>query len=1388
MLKDPLAWEEVLLKFNSLGADASVQEIVQTGLTSHELDWRSRLVLAEMAMGQGDAETAQRRLWEILDMPVEPSPPQAPPPPAATPQPVFWNAYGYGGYSGYSALNARVQRAFFYRQNLAQLSARNRRGGRYPNFRWSSYGGSMGQQSKTPNTLAEARDAAVIYLAAVAEQQGQEQAFLDKLEKKLSNASRKERILTFGMLDARESLTREIALEAAQPSGDTELDQYCLGWTLNFATQEGQASQVDPKELAAIDTFLQRIKTPSLRIAEQSRYHMLLIQTGGKERAEQIAKEILGQADTVKDPSVAQIIFQFAIQKQAFDVAEKIVSQLAALGEQPGQAVLKLEVGSFQIQLGSALLQKKESATRGVQLLAAALRQSYAAHLPGVTGWYPRGGRQGFRFNGQTPPVFPYPNRYLDEQRIQMWMQLFGQIKGAGALEELKTELNRQIQTLPEDQTVYAQLARACFWWWDDAPESKGDAIREVRQLAKELKDDDLQTMVATMLAQAGEFTAALSALEEVSATTGDQAIDKQLMMAEVAIAAKDRERAKTVVMGLTKQRLDAERQGALINLMQKLGMQEEVQRQYKQLSTSNSRGQRNTPENQLSQRVEAKDAAGAVALARSILARDPLAAMSQGNEGGRHMALQALETFKELAAYQAELEKQLAETPSSVRTVYLLAEATGRKDSQKAVEYYRKLVELKPTDAKFQARLASLLRSNKQPEEAMRIWETILARDPETLFMNNFSEVMETFKEAKETSRLGEALLKLPKQAGSNSTLAQYGGFSNRYAYFSEVADALQREKKLKEAIALWRVALENSDSRAYGSTVEIVQRLASALTEVGDTAGVKAAVEAYLFPKVRTKAIFGSDPGVSSRNWMQVSISGDGVTRLPALGILRMARQAGVLDELRAEAVAATKRDDDRNSLLLLLIDTARRDGATLPDFAARLRATAQRAKEQTNYMTMQLVLGLALELREWPEARHLALETMVLSQDGAGVAMGGNLNSGLALQIAELALQLGEQEVAQKALRSLQTATRQELAAVQYSDYRTHLRAMDLMLRASMVEEAESLLKVAKANSRFQNDEGAKQEMDAFENRLRLLSGQGGNARVMAWTPAPLSNVATTVYWEIGSAAPKSRGDNSQDRAISVNGEDLPLLDGQYDLELYHGPSTAALHKIATVPAAKSRGAWRSDVALDAGYLLAIARGKSKVLFGQPVYIPTGPNLLANPDFQADTPAVPKATGGTNPTPLGWTGLSAGLIQVQKGGTRSDGSYADFAPANAVRQQLVISQRIPIEAGKKYLLSGWQHVAANQGNMQIEGFFFDKDGKQVGHSYGNSRDSDRWFRIERWLVPANERRNGQQSIPSNATEFEIRIQVYGSGQLDDLYFGLVPSDAPAGTDAEE
>ena len=949
LLKDPIPWREVLLKFHHAGAGDAVAGTLRAALEKRATDWRGRHTHAEMQHSMEDMSGAEKWLWEILSMTPEAVAGAAPEHPAICRR-LSWRS---PPVRILSQLDRSILGSVPYQEHRGTISAPTGVTSFGSNWRKSLRkqgapaaaaaiitAGDMPPATAARSTqpaissLEEAKDTALLYLAMIAEQQNRGESFIADLDKHLAGASRAERIIVFSLVQAADLLKHEIELEAAHPSGDSDLDAFCLQSLVGFVEVEARQQSQSDAELALIEKFVNREHQPVESLEARQTYYNLLTQAGRVDEAGRIAERCLAEADTAGMDTLP-LIFGVALEREAFDVAEKILPRLLAASQQPGGSVLKQQMTWYRFSLASALLQRKDSVPRGVRLLADTLEESYPKQLPAALSAMPFYARQSYRaawFEGQQ---FPYANRYFDDARIQMWQQIFQRLKAADALDAMKEELNRHIQSLPGDQTVYAQLARACFWWWDGA---RSDAIREVVQLAHELKDDDLRIMVSVMLVNNGQPAEALGALDEVTATTGDAGIDKQVRMLTLARAANDLDRAKTIALKLAEQRLNANDEAQVMNVLRELGLNDKAQELMKRRTAVRTPGMPNGIEQQLEQQVQAKNETGALALARAILARDPLTTMPMNGDYARQRAIDAMRTFKALSAYRAELTKQLADAPSSVRTIYLLAEATAQDEPRAAIDYYRKLVELKPTDTHFQLRLATMLANNKNPEEALRIWEALLARDPDAVMQEAFSEMYQACVNTKQMSRLGAALTKLPKRSNS-AAMAMLGGGMVYTNFFTQVASQLQQEGKTKEAIDVWRAAIEYEPQ--YGNDPNLIAPLASALVETGDNAAAASTLDRYFFPEERRSPFFGFENGVQGVNWSQTISYGGGAPEAPAVGLLKLAQQAGSLDGLRAKAQAAATPENELSEELVLLIDSVRRNAAGLDDFSSRLRA---------------------------------------------------------------------------------------------------------------------------------------------------------------------------------------------------------------------------------------------------------------------------------------------------------------------------------------------------------------------------------------------------------------------------------------------------------------
>jgi hypothetical protein len=271
-----------------------------------------------------------------------------------------------------------------------------------------------------------------------------------------------------------------------------------------------------------------------------------------------------------------------------------------------------------------------------------------------------------------------------------------------------------------------------------------------------------------------------------------------------------------------------------------------------------------------------------------------------------------------------------------------------------------------------------------------------------------------------------------------------------------------------------------------------------------------------------------------------------------------------------------------------------------------------------------------------------------------------------------------------------------------------------------------------------------------------------------------PAAAKEAPIVVCWEIGQATSARRFNNNSDNFPSVKGEDLSALDGHYELQIYYGPTPTSVRRIATLQAVKAQGSWTSPQPLGSGYLVAEAREKSAVLFSSPAYIATQPNLLTNPQFHPDSNDHPKQPGANHQPVPGWPGLGVSTVSIHSGGPRQGGDYVSLTPVSRNGNGLTVTQRIPLEPGKEYMLMGWLRSNENFGQAQLTGHFFDKDGKSLMQMYINPGESDRWIQHQRRLVRSRGAGRGEQVIPEHAVEFELTIQANGGCDVDGLYFG--------------
>ncbi|MEI9894717.1 MAG: hypothetical protein WDN28_12715 [Chthoniobacter sp.] len=168
---------------------------------------------------------------------------------------------------------------------------------------------------------------------------------------------------------------------------------------------------------------------------------------------------------------------------------------------------------------------------------------------------------------------------------------------------------------------------------------------------------------------------------------------------------------------------------------------------------------------------------------------------------------VRGLRKFNALTDYTDELTQQLAAQPESAALVLRLAEAFERTNPAKSLEYCRRLVQLTPRDAAAHARLAQQLVTARKMDEAVGVWKTAFALDPQVLFGLRFLPHRERIQGHEAVECAGRDA---PASAAAGNPLEGLAfGVPDVSDRFDQVARELQQEGKVDEAIQVWRASL---------------------------------------------------------------------------------------------------------------------------------------------------------------------------------------------------------------------------------------------------------------------------------------------------------------------------------------------------------------------------------------------------------------------------------------------------------------------------------------------------------------------------------------------------------------------------------------------------
>ena len=710
ILKIPGAWDELLplLARNDLTAKAG--DLLTAQMGGEHADLKARFTLALFQAVAGNVEQARAAFWSVFDTKTGPAPLTAPAPPAAA-------AANGGGTMRLAAAIYGGDSIPQQRQRAGEQTRRTAQGLLSPGG-FAGYGRGRGVFSlpgaaaglpNTPSLTDTTRDAALLYLAALAVKDHTAAEFIAELDRHLAarDSSRADRLVAHALLEDVDGQTREIAAQVQNP--EPGLDGFALARAANIAFNNApqnrrysESAPLSPAQCAALaptfDPLLARVvhADPTLDSAEADglRY-FFLTGVGEKEKADAVRRAFLAGVDA--SSSLDKLDTALGLLTQGdFSAADRAELKVVAPAFAEAAAKAAGSRGAnddyyypyllFQEGSAAAKLPPEEFA----DVLASLITIWIPLAPPPVVGSALSGSAssQGAGTENDTLP----PTRFFDQNTFEV-MQSVAQSLHQGDAARFKAvlaRLDQQAKDLPPARRIYPQLVAIYLEGLAGAGGDPAAALARAQALLATAPDDqDLRLLTGVLLGRTDHHAEAVALLNTVDGTrTAATPCKLQAIIFKEAKAAKDNESAKRAVLRLAAMRVPPEMRETLVAELRELGLNEQADAFAKPTAANTSPAAapgRQHPvfdyeTSQLLQKfLAAKDENGALALARNVLAAlPPPPPGPYGSRGNSDYVLRtvlaAIKQFKKTDAFIADAEKQLAKDPDSLSLNYQLA------------------------------------------------------------------------------------------------------------------------------------------------------------------------------------------------------------------------------------------------------------------------------------------------------------------------------------------------------------------------------------------------------------------------------------------------------------------------------------------------------------------------------------------------------------------------------------------------------------------------------------------------------------------------------------------------------------------------------------------
>ncbi|HEY3899516.1 MAG TPA: hypothetical protein VGM54_12925 [Chthoniobacter sp.] len=1320
LFTEPLTWRELL---PNLWQFELSQSIADTLAKAGDERWDAALFRGELLIAEKDRPGAEEALWSILD-------------PHSEAQPLASGEKSWAVRPTPSQHDAAMPGAHFD-ERIHQVT-------KYVEHIPSPFNPRIAidvDRMAQVETLTDARDLALFYLAAIAAQNQRAPEFVSKLEQRIAGWPRPERLLAWTIVQNPPHALAEMVGYAGE-TRTAQIDRFCR------------------EELPAI--------------------HRLQLPPEDARRADDLAKIFPAETpDAKKTTTSLDYGERFRNSNKAFrdgrfEDAWKLFTETSAAFRITGCPLAERETVACQMSF-AFLLPELRDPSKTVEAAVMAIRAAFperrlsrwpntgeglnALFETGTPAWSYRFFERG---SGNPPrpddlPVFlrdrlVYPPAPLFTwERVGVLWTVFGQtwntnnVRSANAGKSpgrlfwpaLKQRLDDEAAKCSGDEAFYLRTATAYLAWWnkdDDAAARMQHLLAEsgdpriglglVAMLNRNLLDvkvplavlDDLKppTTAAARAVKAWRLTL----LAESGNTTAATLIARELADAPWEIA------DLREILGQLQKSICSEAAATLRTRLLQEDLREEDVRQ---------------PELALQELGAPTSPFKPDALAERVLALPPPRDGAPNN--ARVVALQALQNSGALEGYVTKLRQACEAAPQDATARHRFAEASTGAEAATA---WRKVLELEPhhIDA-----VRELLKLAQTSEEKRQMFEKFLALAPEEAVQEHADLFFKDYAEAHQLPHLAEAISKAPFQpAGWRAGLQSSSAWRQRAELFIDARQPEAALLVLRKAITTFDpvpsdlrrlllfqlVALNRRDAAAR----ELVECLAPATREASPLFAWQSPPDAP-----------------STRNTIDVTL-------------LKMAQTLDVTPELRARIHAAAAHDATARavSAFLRVVD---REPAALDEIRAMI-------PEVDTSKDTSWVVPLATELAAWPEAAAVCRE--LLTTYNHAVASNARYSLANRLEVARLlALTGGKDEALREGRAALDSARKnprlsdswraphavgeialaagdaalltdsihllvemlETQASRSFYDTGEAIGFAGNLLDANHTGDAEQILGALRKMATARNNPSMASALAAFEMEAALQHGDWSLASPQVWLDVDESSAGqATIGWDLGTS---TRFNGTAPKFVT-RAESMPALAGRLVVELFVGKDADSMQPIARITDAGSRGIWRGKLPIDSGFARAVISDQDKVLFGEPCEFAIGPNLLRQADAANFLPSVP-----------------GGEVKREKHGPTVSGEYISLRAPDRSFGNLPSPSLAPqtrIKPGHDYILQAWVRTAWTRSG-RLGWRCLDSSGKSVSSgSVPGFNVSDRyWIHYSQRLSWPRNNTTGQRLPPTTA-----------------------------------